>query len=170
MRILSVAAIITCCVLASSYGEEAPYDLPMAVGGFEQQVHVAYTEAEGLPSKDVRRIACTQDGALHIETAQGAARFVDGRWDTQAAPSAFQEVPWYATLADHVGSKEAVRAVAEHDGELAVAAASACAREFPSCLRTTWALFTGTSPSRRGGEGVAGCAGPGMALLGGDYV
>ncbi len=112
------------------YGEATAYDLPMRVGVFEQQAHVAYTEAEGLPSNNVLRIARGREGVIHVETARGPARFVDGRWETPAEDSTWQaktqplckEAPWYASLADLVGTKDAVRAVAERNGEIAVAA------------------------------------------------
>jgi len=111
--------------------QEAPqYALPLHTGVFEQQVHAAYTTAEGLPSNDVLRIARDHDGTILAETDRGTTRFTDGRWEVLAADvardasieSLFSDRLWYPSLADLVGTQNAVRSVAKRNGEIAVAA------------------------------------------------
>ncbi len=114
--------------LASAHGSDTETGPPMRVGVFEQQVHLPYTEADGLPSRDVRAIALDTDGAVCVETAAGPARFADGRWQTPdaTANAGFaclpEKLPWPPGLEAVAGSREAVRDMAQHGGEIAVAA------------------------------------------------
>ena len=64
------------CALAAEAGEA------MRVDRFKQEVHTPYTEAEGLPSNDVRAIAYTDDDVVYAATAQGLVRFADGAWQS----------------------------------------------------------------------------------------
>ena len=74
---------------AGSDGKETPDALPVQVGSFEQQVHVGYTQAEGLPSNNVLQVALDSNGNVLAATAQGSAKFVNGQWQLadNGAPS-----------------------------------------------------------------------------------
>lgn len=117
---------------AGSDGKETPDALPVQVGSFEQQVHVGYTQAEGLPSNNVLQVALDSNGNVLAATAQGSAKFVNGQWQLadNGAPSgedqggSFDNNQWYESLITQVGAKETIRAVAQHKGEIAVAAES----------------------------------------------
>ncbi|MBI1319472.1 MAG: hypothetical protein GC168_11085 [Candidatus Hydrogenedens sp.] len=73
--------------------------LPINAGTFEQQFHTPYTGAGAFPPADAAAIAITPEGVVQSRT-----------W------------PWYPSLAEHVGGREAVRCVAAQGGEVAVAA------------------------------------------------
>ena len=50
------------------------------VGTFKAEVRTAYHAADGLPHDDVRCIAVLPRGEVYAGTAQGLARFAEGRW------------------------------------------------------------------------------------------
>lgn len=50
------------------------------IGRFPQEVSVKYTDANGLPSNDVRTVELGSDGKLRAFTAKGTAVFADGAW------------------------------------------------------------------------------------------
>jgi hypothetical protein len=103
--------------------EQVPNALPVHVGQFEQQVQTTFTEAEGLPSANVLQVAREPNGDIVAETDKGPARFADGRWSAlQDEDDVIKAPTWYSTLVPLVASIESLRAVAEHDGEIAVAA------------------------------------------------
>ncbi len=51
----------------------------MKIGAFPQEIARQYTEADGLPSDDVLALHADANGLVAV-TADGAARYVDGRW------------------------------------------------------------------------------------------
>ena len=105
---------------------QAADGLPVHVGEFPQQMHRAYTTTDGLCEQPVVDLAIGPEGALCAKTGASAVFFFDGeRWtpardDTMEA--LFEPLPWHPSLEPLVGSRAAVRDVAEHDGEIAVAA------------------------------------------------
>ena len=117
-------------VVLNCHGTDSPDSLPLRIGQFPQQVHTAFDQADGLPSSDVLQIARNREGRIYALTEKGVARFEASRWQTLDADAAAQikatlfspEIAWYDTLAEHVSSRQMIRAVAEHDGEIAVAA------------------------------------------------
>jgi len=103
--------------------------LPVHVGAFDQQIHTTFTEADGLPSNDVRRIAIGADDTVFVDTANGPARFDGARWSAFNGSALFPpevrvQVEAYPGLAAIAGGAEAIRAIALHDGEVAAAAES----------------------------------------------
>jgi len=98
--------------------------LPIETGAYDQQRHIPYTEADGLPSHEVTAIAITPEGVLQARTARGSADFDGTRWASASAPLPAREWPWYPALAAHVGTRAAVRWVATLGNEIAVAAES----------------------------------------------
>ncbi|MGD9855873.1 MAG: hypothetical protein AB7U20_13085, partial [Planctomycetaceae bacterium] len=52
----------------------------IAIGTFDAEIAATFTEDDGLPSNDVRSVALTNDGTVYAGTAQGLARFQDGKW------------------------------------------------------------------------------------------
>ncbi|MBX3436465.1 MAG: hypothetical protein KF861_03170 [Planctomycetaceae bacterium] len=51
------------------------------VGTFAAEVATKFTTNDGLPSNDVLSLALTSDGIVYAGTAQGLARFQDGKWE-----------------------------------------------------------------------------------------
>ena len=109
---------------------ELSYDLPLRVNRFEQQVHTAYTDADGLPSANVLQIFHGQDGTVFARTSQGFARFANSRW-VPLEEGSVSEIGaehflagefWHDSLPEKVSNREMIRAVSERDGEVAVAA------------------------------------------------
>ncbi|NUM55814.1 MAG: hypothetical protein HUU46_19410 [Candidatus Hydrogenedentes bacterium] len=120
-------ALAAFCLSARAGADDSHSPLPVKVGEFEQQVHTAYTEADGLPSNDVHAIAQDGDGAIVVRTASGLAKFADGGWTKEEDSSAFsntdwQTANWFPGLAQFVGNESAIREAAQHEGEYAVAA------------------------------------------------
>ena len=117
-------------VVPSAYSSELPAALPLQVEPFEQQVHTSYTKLNGLPSIDVLQLASDDDGIIYAQTKVGLARFENSSWQPLKSESeasiteqlfAPAEV-WHDSLTRYVPSREQVRAVAQHQGEIAVAA------------------------------------------------
>ena len=52
----------------AAYSQQAGYELPIPVGVFEQQVHRAYTTAQGLPDNDVSRVGAGANGVGSTKT------------------------------------------------------------------------------------------------------
>ena len=103
--------------------------LPVHVGAFSQQVHTSFTEADGLPSNDVRRIAVGADATVLADTARGCAHWDGARWSAVDKPASFPpevhvQVNAYPELAAVAGGAGTVRALASHDGEVVAAAES----------------------------------------------
>ena len=126
-RMISALAPLLICVPVCA--TESPPALPVHVGTFDQQIHTAFTEADGLPSNDVRRIAIGADGMVFVDTSNGPARLDGGRWavfdgDAPFPPEVRIQVDVYPELAVIAGGTEAVRAIALHEGEFAAAAES----------------------------------------------
>lgn len=119
--------ILAATLLQLAGGADTAYGLPFKVGAFEQQVHRPYTTGQGLPSNEVERIDIDAQGAVVALTAAGAAVFEGERWQakTGAEPAAVAlDDGRAATLREAAGGEVAVRGVAEHGGEVAVAADS----------------------------------------------
>ncbi len=120
------AVTLSTILVTTAGGADVAGELPITVSRFDQQVQIPYTTANGLPSNGVLQIARDDDGTLFAKTSKGIARFEDPSWvavsDSVAAGLFPVESPWYATLAEHVSRRGMVRAVAEHEGEIAVAA------------------------------------------------
>ncbi|MCF6286201.1 MAG: hypothetical protein L3K26_13565 [Candidatus Hydrogenedentes bacterium] len=109
----------------ASFTAEAADGLPVRVGEFSQQMHRAYTQAEGLPAGEVSQLAVGPKGTVHARAKEKISVFDGNRWvpaGDNGAAEFFGELPWYPSLATLVGSRAAVRDVAAHDGEIAVAA------------------------------------------------
>lgn len=124
--ISALAPLLICVPVCAT---ESPPALPVHVGTFDQQIHTAFTEADGLPSNDVRRIAIGADGMVFVDTSNGPARLDGGRWavfdgDAPFPPEVRIQVDVYPELAVIAGGTEAVRAIALHEGEFAAAAES----------------------------------------------
>ncbi|MCC6795067.1 MAG: hypothetical protein IT366_08105 [Candidatus Hydrogenedentes bacterium] len=121
----SCRAIVITLALPFAHIATAQIAPPYRVEAFEQQAHIPYTQEDGLPSNDVTRIACDTDGAIHIHTDKGAAKFANLKWTavetTHAAAFKWDEIAWYPSLAVYVSNKEDVRDTAARDGEIAVA-------------------------------------------------
>ena len=128
MRLMFVVSALLDLTSGAAHGQEAAYGLPIAVDAFEQQVHRTYTTAEGLPDNGVSRVAIDSSGAIIAVTARGTAIFDGERWEPGTAPIP-EDIPesdlsgqQLAGLYELAGDDIAIRAVAEHQGELAVAA------------------------------------------------
>lgn len=125
---LCVVSVAIVGVLLSVFarGVENTEQLPLVIPKFDQQVQVSYTATDGLPSSDVLQIARDDHGLVIAKTSAGYARFEDPCWvslsDHDAAEHFLVEPAWYDSLTQHVSRREMVRAVAEHDGEVSVAA------------------------------------------------
>ena len=108
------------------HGACAAGALPVQAGEFPQQVHRAYASADGLPSEKVLDLAQEAEGRLYARTDAGVALFDGERWipaEGDTAAALFEPIPWYPSIEPLVGSPGAVRDVASHGGEIAVAAA-----------------------------------------------
>ncbi|MCC6488827.1 MAG: hypothetical protein IT364_15115 [Candidatus Hydrogenedentes bacterium] len=133
MRIPHVAAILFCTASVAGQVQMTPEDVPVRVGAFEQQVHIAYTTRDGLPSNDVRSVACDAEGSIFALTANGPARFAGDRWEVVVGGPEWQTkeqslFPGVLAASSSVENPpcdaNTIRAVARHDAELAVAAES----------------------------------------------
>jgi ligand-binding sensor domain-containing protein len=118
-----MVALLSAATLVSGVRAEGGI-LPLKDDAFMQPTHAPYTEAEGLPSRDVTAIFITPMGAVQAGTADGSADFDGTRWMASTDPLPPREQPWYPSLAAQVGTREAVRGVATRGGEVAVAAAT----------------------------------------------
>lgn len=126
----TITHLVTLVLLATgiAYSQEPARELPISVGVFEQQVHRAYTTQQGLPHNDVSQIGLGAQGVVVALTAQGAADFDGEKWkpiatdDAMSPPEVKLDERQMATLQECAGAGVDVRAVAEHEGELAVAA------------------------------------------------
>lgn len=98
--------------------------LPLESGVFDQAFHAPYTEADGLPSREVAAVVITDDGVVQARTDHGSADFDGARWLPSTDPVPVIEEPWYPSLAAHIGAREALRQVAVQGDEIAVAAAN----------------------------------------------
>jgi hypothetical protein len=130
MHFKMFAAGLAALAIGSGYSQDVPYELPFAVGAFEQHVHRPYTHEDGLPDNDILRIGSDARGTIVAVTAQGAAVLDGARWKPLAAAEPFAPSPaqldeaQLARLKMLAGADLAIRDVAEHQGEFAVAAES----------------------------------------------
>jgi len=126
MRRMILAAISWCCC-CPLYSQAIPYDLPITIGAFEQQVHRPFTTEQGLPNNDVKRIYRDGQDRIVAVTAGGAAAFDGARWQTVATavilPSTRSDLveAQTKTLRKLAGQGVEIRAVAKYRGEAAVA-------------------------------------------------
>ncbi|MEO2032728.1 MAG: hypothetical protein ABGZ35_11650 [Planctomycetaceae bacterium] len=130
----SAGLVVGCCfVLATLFqspvSAQVPrYDLPMKVAAFEQQVHVAYTVADGLPSDRVQELGFDSQGELLARTPAGAARIVDETWQAhprwpQGRDEAMRSIRSNAALIAMGIDADEIRDFARHKEETAVATA-----------------------------------------------
>ncbi len=77
---LSVALIF--CTSIQSFSEKPTVE----VGRFPQEVHVAYSTEQGLPSNHVTSIHVGSDGMIYANTDQGWVRFKSGKWYKTTKP------------------------------------------------------------------------------------
>ena len=94
---------------------------------FEQQYQVRYDSSTGLPSDGVTRITIDSADQPVAQTAAGEMyELKDNRWmkvkPSTAQANLFGELPWYPSVTSLVASRESIRDVATHNGEIAVAA------------------------------------------------
>ncbi len=128
MRIMTSAAAILVLVGAAAYSQASDSNLPVSVGTFEQQVHRGHLTKEGLPNIDVSRVGVNTDGAIVAITAVKPAVFDGVVWrvkqeqDAPLPPPVELDESQRAGLREVGGAEIAIRCVAEHGGELAVAA------------------------------------------------
>lgn len=115
VAILTAVALLSAMSAAGGTG-------PLEAGAFEQPIHTSYTEADGLPSREVIAIALSATGAVQARTDRGSAEFDGVRWVASTDPLPDREPPWYPSLAAHIGTRDALRQVALRNGEVAVAA------------------------------------------------
>lgn len=130
MRIPFIFILLLTSTDALGMGESAPYILPLAVGPFPIQSHTAYTTEDGLPPGEIRAMRIDSKGRVVAVAADGEAVWQDGRWrlqesaphsDIEAAGLDPEQIEELHSLA---GKAVEIRAVAEHQGETAVAAQS----------------------------------------------
>jgi hypothetical protein len=125
-----LATLLLCLPVALGNAEAPPYELPLPVGTFAQDVHHPHTTAQGLPSNDVTALGMGAEGNLIAVTASGAARLAGDRWKstTEIAAEAITKPALsarsLARLKKFACEDIAVRSVATHAGEFAVAADS----------------------------------------------
>ncbi len=129
MQYRVVAAVLVGFGLSVCRGDAIP-ELPIDVGTFQQEEHLRYTMAQGLPGSVVERIAIDDQGSILAETNEGIARFSGDRWEPVEEDAV--QLPVLSTLTREqeanlrsvVGGTIAVREVAIRAGEIAVAADS----------------------------------------------
>lgn len=103
-------------------------ELPIETGPFPQHIHAGYSENDGLPQEAITRLAFDARGTLHARTDTGEVFVFDGdNWSSANArrnptKELFKPTPWYQTLEPVLGTVESVRDIAQHAGEIAVAA------------------------------------------------
>lgn len=106
-------------------GAELP-KLPIKVGQFDQQTHVPYTAADGLPSVDILEVTQDRNGNVFARTSAGTAHLKNSRWqriEDDSTETLFPKpIRWYDSLNKHIGRRELVRDIAKWNGEIAVAA------------------------------------------------
>lgn len=124
--IRALSPLLMCVSVCAAESRPA---LPVHVDAFDQQIHTAFTEADGLPSNDVRRIAIGADGVVFVDTSNGRARLNGGRWalfngDAPFPPEVRVQADAFPELAATAGGAEAVRAITLYEGECAAATES----------------------------------------------
>jgi hypothetical protein len=123
---LSFFAMALATVAAHTASGEETAGLPIHVGRFEQAVHTPHTVDTGLPASDVRQVACDEQGTVYIRTPQGVAKRLDTAWSTVDEPGVVHDLlPLSSRLPDTrdcPGQPGEIRDVAQHDGEVAIAA------------------------------------------------
>lgn len=123
-RCRALAAIAILWVLSDSNSAQEP----IRVGQFAQSFHKPYSTGDGLPAESFSAMRIAREKIILAQTASGAVyRFEGQRWTREPNggehESLFATPRWYPGLAPLVDSKESVRDVAEHAGEIAIAAA-----------------------------------------------
>lgn len=127
LRGTTLLLVHICCSVLGGAAEQASHAMPMRVGGFEQQVHRAFTSGDGLPSNDVHDIAISAEGTVYAKTARGIARFADGRWTAVTGNVLFpgkakETTETRAAIEKAIGPRETIRSVVSYNDEFAVAA------------------------------------------------
>jgi hypothetical protein len=128
MRLTLLVSAVLSLFGGAGQCQEAAMALPIGAGVFEQQVHRAYGTEQGLPDNDVNGIGIGRDGVVVAATARGTAVFDGARWHAKAVASPAMhfgtrlEKREMSRLSKVAGGALVIRAVAEHRGEIAVAA------------------------------------------------
>ncbi len=128
MRVSCQRLIPVLFVVLGACATAAPVSLPIEVGEFPQQTHTGHAESDGVPLERITRLAFDENETLFALSEIGTVFVFEGNhWSAAsktdtAIAALFEPLPSYSSLEDVAGSIEVVRDVAEHDGELAVAA------------------------------------------------
>lgn len=99
-------------------------EYPVHVGTIEQQVHLPFTTADGLPSDNIRRILSDANGGIFVGTDRGAARRRGETWERIQADSIPELLPLDTRLPESAKGLAvgAIRGYARRNGEQALAA------------------------------------------------
>jgi hypothetical protein len=97
MRHTVFALIVLAYAAAGALPNWVAAESSLHVGQFKQEVHTAYTEADGLPSNDVRAIAVVPNRYVAAATAAATATFADGAWQKRAGEEG-EPIMFLATL------------------------------------------------------------------------
>ena len=74
------AAIVSAMFCIDLVSAEQP-KVPVDVGVFPQEMRTFHTEADGLPSDDVRAVVLAKDGQVVTRTAKGDVVLEGGKWN-----------------------------------------------------------------------------------------
>ena len=86
---MAIVSMLLCVDLVSA---EQP-KVPVNVGVFPQEMRTFHTEADGLPSNDVRAVALAKGGRVAVRTAKGDAGLASGKWSATDEFAAKKSVP-----------------------------------------------------------------------------
>ena len=126
--VLLLAILFYCSLTGVGFANDDA--LPIQVGQFDQQVHTAYTQKEGLPTNSIFRIVSDSQGKVYAKTAVGIAQLDGDRWQAvdnhvanKSAAQLFRQGDMtYPAIESQLGSPGEIRDAASHQGETAVAA------------------------------------------------
>ena len=119
----SASTFLLLLVLTLTGSGSARAELPIRAGAFEQQVHDPFTEADGLPPGSIKRLALGEEGGVYALSDAGKASRFDGTvWSGDADGALFGPNPSHDGLESLGIDPSAVRDVARHEEEIAVAA------------------------------------------------
>jgi hypothetical protein len=127
MRHSACALVIAVLAVSVLVPGAAAAESSLHVGEFNQEVHTACTEADGLPSNDVRAIAVVSGQRVVAVTAAGAAVYTDGVWkacdiEKVLNESAREQFYWETGFKVAIDADETFNDMAMRDGEFVIAA------------------------------------------------